>query len=107
MKTVHLCHFKVLKRNTELTQYITYTGYVHAIKTYIRQTGLTTEGNSSLDLIKTLKIIYTQQKGAHLYYEVLTQDTNKPNSCEKWEAKLNKDINWSTTFKKIPKKSRK
>ena len=54
------------------TNHITYIGYVHAIKTYICQTGLTTEGNSSLDLIKTLKIIYTQQKGAHLYYEALT-----------------------------------
>ena len=83
------------------TNYITYIGYVHAIKSYIRQTGLTFEGNSSVDLIKTLKIIYTQQKGAHLYYEVLIQDTNKPNCCEKWEAKLYKNINWSTTFKKI------
>ena len=85
------------------TNHITYIGYVHAIKSYVRKTGLTVEGNGSVDLIKTLKIIYTQQKGAHLYYEVLTQDTNKPNCCEKWEAKLNKDINWSTTFKKIQK----
>ena len=65
------------------TNYITYIGYVHAIKCYICQTGLTVEGNSSGDLIKTLKIIYNQQKGAHLYHEVLTQDTNKPNCCEK------------------------
>ena len=73
------------------------------IKSYIRKTGLTVEGNGSVDLTIPLKIIYTQQRGALLYYEVLTQDTNKPNCCEKWEAKLNKDINWSTTFKKIQK----
>ena len=73
------------------------------LKVVIRKTGLTVAGNGSVDLIKTLKIMYTQQKRAHLYYEVLTQDTNKPNCCEKWEAKLNKDINWSTTFKKIQK----
>ena len=85
------------------TNYITYIGYIHIINSYIRKTGLTVEGNGSLDLIKTLKIIYTQQKGAHLYYEVPTHDTNKPNCCEKWEAKLNKNINWFTTFKKIQK----
>ena len=32
---------------------------------------------------------------------LVTQNLNKPNCCDKWEAKLNKDINWSTTFKKI------
>ena len=34
---------------------------------------------------------------------MLTHDTNKPNCCEKWEAKLNKNINRSATFKKIQK----
>ena len=71
MKTVHLCHFKVLKRNTELTQYITYIGYVHASKSYIHKTALTFEGNGSVDLIKTFNIIYSEQKGAHFHDEVL------------------------------------
>ena len=76
---------------------------MHAIKSYICNTRLTVEGNGSVDLIKTLKIIYTNKKGAHLYYEVLTQNINKPNCCGKWEAKLNKDIHWSSTLKKVPK----
>ena len=74
MKMVHT--FKFFKEKYRInTNYITYTGSVHAIKCYICRTGLTIEGNGSVDLIKTLKIIYsyTQQKGAHLYYEVLTQ----------------------------------
>ena len=55
-------------------------------------------------MIKTLKVIYSGQKGARLYYEVLIQDANKP-KCEKWETKLNTDINWNTGFKKNTKNS--
>ena len=32
---------------------------------------------------------------------MLTQGKDKPKCCEKWEARLNKDINWSNTFKKM------
>ena len=53
------------------TDSITYIGCVQAIKSYICKTGLTVESNSSTDLTKTLKIIYSQQKGSRLYYEVL------------------------------------
>ena len=59
------------------------------------------EGKNSADLIKTLKTIYNQRKGSRLYYEVLTQNITRPNCCDKWEAKLNKDINWCITFKKM------
>ena len=44
------------------TNYITYIGFVHAVKSFMRKTWLTVEGNGSVDLIKTLKIIYTQKK---------------------------------------------
>ena len=101
MKTVHSYHLKVLKRNIEL-RHMTYIGYVHAIKSSIRETGLSVEGNGSVDFIITLSI-YTKKRGAHLYYGALTQDINKLNCCAKWEAQQNQDINWSTTFKKIQK----
>ena len=83
------------------TDYITYIGCVQAIKSYIRKTEITVEGKNSADLIKTLKTIYNQRKGSRLYYEVLTQNIARPNCCDKWEAKLNKDINWCITFKKM------
>ena len=52
------------------TDYITFTGCLHAVKCYIRKTGLTVENNSSVHLINTLKVIYSGQNGARLYYEV-------------------------------------
>ena len=94
--------FKSIKETYGISaDYITYTGCLQAVKCYTRKTGITLENNSSVDLIKTLKVIYSGRKGARLYYEVLTHDANKPNCCEKWETKLNKDINWSISFKKI------
>ena len=83
------------------TDYITYIGCVQAIKSYIRKTEITVEAKNSADLIKTLKTIYHQQKGSRLYYEILTQNITRPNCCDKWKAKLNKDINWCITFKKM------
>ena len=61
------------------------------------------EKNKSTDLTKTLKIIHGAQKGARLYYEVLIETDSKPNCCDKWDYKLNLDINWNIAFKKIHK----
>ena len=81
--------FMLFKRFKEIyrinTGYITYIGRVQAIKSYICKTGLTVENNSSTDLTKMLKIIYSQQKGSRLYYEMLTQGKDKPKCCEKWK----------------------
>ena len=96
---------KQFKEKYEInTDYITYIGCVQAIKSYILKTGLTIDNNMSNHMIKTLKIIYSGQKCARLYYEVLIQDANKPKCCEKWETKLNTEINWNTSFKKINNK---
>ena len=83
------------------TDYITYIGCVQAIKSYIRKTEIIVEGKNSADLIKTLRRFIINKKVPCLYYEVLTQNITRPNCCDKWEAKLNKDINWCITFKKM------
>ena len=75
------------------TDYITYIGCLQAVKCYIQKTGLTVENNSSLDLTKTRKVIYSGQKGARIYYEVLRHIETMPNCCEKRETKLNKNNN--------------
>ena len=31
----------------------------------------------------------------------ITLNFNKTNCCDEWKAKLNEDIRWTTTFKKI------
>ena len=76
--------FKMFKEIYRINMdYITYTGCVQAIKSYIHKSGLTAKINSSTDLTKMLKIIYSRQKGSRLYYKVLTQDKDQPKCCEK------------------------
>ena len=83
--------FNQFKEKYEInTDYVIYIGCVQAIKRYILKTGLTIDNNMSNHMIKTFKVIYSGQKGACLYYEVLIQDANKPKSYEKWETKLNR-----------------
>ena len=89
MKMVRLCYLKGLKKYTELILITLHILDVYKLlkATYVKW-GLTVESNSSTDLTKTLKIIYSQQKGSRLYYEMLTQGKDKPKCCEKWEAKI-------------------
>ena len=49
------------------TIYITCIGYVHAVKSYIRRTGLTVEGNSSVDLRKKHSRLFTINKKEHIF----------------------------------------
>ena len=63
--------FNQFKEQYEInTDYTTYIGCVQAIRSYILKTGLTIDNNMSNHMIKTLKVIYTGQKDARLYYEV-------------------------------------
>ena len=48
--------------------------------------------------MKTLKVIYNGRKGAHLHYDALTQDVDRPKFCEKWETKRKRFINWNISL---------
>ena len=65
------------------TVYITHSGYMQAIKSYIHITGFKLDSKNSADIIKTLKTISSQQNGSRLYYEVNMLSINKL-TCDKW-----------------------
>ena len=83
------------------TDFITYTGCIRAIKKYIGSLGIDVDCNMSVELPKAISILYSAQKGAKMYYGILTNEEIQPKCCLKWNDKLNKDINWKTTFKKV------
>ena len=59
--------FNQFKEKYEInTDYIAYIGCVQAIKSYILKTELTIDNNVSNHMIKTLKVIYSGQKGTRL-----------------------------------------
>ena len=76
---------------------------MHAIKGYVRKTGLDGNSNKSVTLTKVLKLIYSVKKGAKSYYDILTPDEIIPRCCIKWDDKLNTNINWKNIFQKVQK----
>ena len=52
---------------------------------------------------KSLQIITNNKKGSKFFYDILCDDNKEPTFCEKWNRKLDRQINWQTTFFKIKK----
>ena len=85
--------------------FITFNGWINAIKKFIQgtQIELTDNLNENLNLPTGLKIIVNTPKGSKLYYEYLTSNDNKPNCCAKWSRRLNGDFSWEKIFMAIHK----
>ena len=64
--------------------YITYTGYIQAIRSYARKQGIGTKDNKSLVMSKSLKLIFSVNKGTKLYYDVLMKNESEPKYCNTW-----------------------
>ena len=41
------------------------------------------------------------ERGAQIYYKILTDDNIRPNCCDKWENKFGEVIKYNIVFKKI------
>ena len=50
---------------------------------------------------KSFGIISSSQKGAKIYYNILTQEDKQPNCCSKWETLFKDTIDWKKCFGKI------
>ena len=85
--------------------FITYNGWIFAIKQFIRKTGIIVDGTINHDgsMFAALKCILSVHKGTKIYYEYLTSDDNKPKCCSKWSQKINLHIPWEKVFHKIHK----
>ena len=46
-------------------------------------------------------IIFSVHKGARIYYDTMIEDRPNLKYCTKWETKLNNNIEWNCTFRKV------
>ena len=88
-------HFRV--------NFLTYAGVICAIRKFLQRTHVTIPDNSAKENSKAFSIVIQQIKGSKHFYDRLVENTLKPKFCDKWSRKLDRDINWSTTFYKIQK----
>lgn len=83
--------------------FLNYNGCIRAIKKYLQSKDVAIPDNNAHDVRKALTLIFTNKKGTKRYYNMLIQKEQPPKCCDKWNSKLNKDINWKITFAKIQK----
>ena len=86
-----------------VTDYVTYTGCIQAIKKYIRKLCIDVEGDMAVETPKAFRNLHCVQKGAKMYYDImiLSNESKDPKCCITWNDKLNIEINWKTTFAKV------
>ena len=83
--------------------YVTYTGCILSLKQYIRKCGIPVNNNNRIPTCMSLKKILSVLKGTKIYYNELVKDRNEPKSVQKWNTKLQYDVNWAHSFYKIHK----
>ena len=86
-----------------ITDFVTYNGFVSAVKRYARRAGICVNGNIVNDKNKLTSVIYSSPRGGRFFYDLLVENTSEPNCCRKWKEKLCKEVHWPEPFKKIQK----
>ena len=83
--------------------FVTYNGWISAIKHYIRRNGITLEENKFVtkNITNAIQIIYSVTKGSKLYYEYLTKTNSDPKCCSTWSKKFNCEISWREVFQTV------
>ena len=85
------------------TNFLTYTGYVNAIKRYISGVGVLVAGSQlyKFENSKVLRLILSVFKGARTFYDILCHDKHHPNCCKNWKSTLEIKVSSKPIFKKI------
>lgn len=83
--------------------FLFYAGVLKTIGKFIKSTKIAITGNIAQAINAPMEKIVSVNKGAKIYYEMLIKNNLVPKCCEKWNSKVNYNINWKICFKKIKK----
>jgi hypothetical protein len=81
--------------------FLTYVGYINAIKVYQKHLNIVIDNDISLLDTALHLILMSTEKGARKYYDMLLNDLKRPNCCSKWEEKLEITVNWKNVFQRL------
>ena len=90
------------KYNTN-THFLVFNCCKMSIKEYVKKFDFIIDNNECELLPKAITILLTVKKGTRLYYDILMQNENMPNCCQKWSTKINENIQWNKVFLNIHK----
>ena len=91
-----------LKFNVNTPNFLLYHGCLEAIRTYRRRLDITLENDNVSSNNSLMQKIISCPSGAKSFYDALC-DKSEPSFCNKWNEKLNINVNWKTAFDNISK----
>ena len=101
-----LISYEQFKRKTNLDMnFLTFTGIKMAITKYVKKTNITIKSNKSFEISSCFRKIMSTPKGSKVYYDILTENTELPKCCLKWNEKLNVQTDWEKCFLLVHKTS--
>ena len=101
MLTIHEFNNKYLLNQQ---QFLFYNGCLETIRQYKRKCNFQVIDNLCSEKSLVLQKLYSIPKGAKGFYDCLIECSNvTPKFCEKWNNKLEKDIDWSKVFDNVVK----
>jgi len=81
--------------------FLSYIGCIQAIKKLMKKNNVAFQNNIAATNRKALTLIFSVKKGTKKYYDILVENKQRPNCCEKWNRKLALNIDWNVTFTKM------
>ena len=93
----------VAKFNLNNTHFLQYFGVLNSIRTYMRDCNITLVDCTCSDNNILMQTIHSCPKGAKVFYDMLLCTSEKHKYCDKWNDKLQFDINWKFIYEMINK----
>ena len=91
-----------IKYNLQREDFLYYSGCILAIKAYQRKLKITIDSDSNPAERNLLnQKIFQTVKGSKMYYQLFIETKENPNFCQKWDEKLNREMQWKYVFKKV------
>ena len=100
-----LSHENFVNKYKIKVNFLTFSGCVNAVKIYLHQNKILTENCNFINYNtgKVIRLICKQSNGAKMFYDELINDDRDPNCCNKWDNRIDRNVDWKTIFHKIKK----
>ena len=89
------------KFNLNNIHFLLYFGVLNSIRSYMRSCNIRLVDNVSSDKNIIMKSIYSCLKGAKLFYDILSSTSHNHGYCDKWNDKLNLNLDWKNIYKLV------
>ena len=81
------------------TNFLSYAVVIKKVKDFVKSFNIELQNNVKSNSPIALSILHSVKKGTRPIYDIFVEEGTTPKCCQKWNDKLNTEINWYKTFK--------